>query len=115
MAIDEETLDLLNFRDMENIVGPDVLATVITTSCYSGGWAIQPNVNMIILIAAGPEKFEQDFEESKLETDISKSWPLSNSISRACGSIFASTLIQSLTASITPLLAGKITCEGEEC
>lgn len=98
---EEKLGNLLNFDDVALSIGPDIPATVITTSCYSGGWAVRPNINMTVLTAAGVKVEGGEIDEGR---ELSKSWPLSNSISRACGSIFASTLIRSLTSSTTPLL-----------
>lgn len=99
-AEDDDPSALLRFDYIESLIGSNIPTTVVTTACFSGGWVIQPNVDMTILTAAGAKAAEGD----RRTTDLSKSWPVSNSISRACGSIFASTLIETLTTSTTPLL-----------
>ncbi|KPM39171.1 hypothetical protein AK830_g7384 [Neonectria ditissima] len=103
--------ELLMFRDINSAIASDIPTTIITTACYSGGWAIKPDVNMTILTAA--DACDPDASESSIEPETSKSWNLSKSIGRACGSIFASTIIESLSASTSPLLeAGSHLVEG---
>jgi hypothetical protein len=65
--------------------------TLVTTACHSGGWVINPDFNHTVL-AAAKEKSE------------SNSWLSSASVGRFCGSIFASTLINTLTSVSSPLL-----------
>lgn len=86
---------LLSFQEIERIVPSDIPATIISNSCYVGGWAILPRVNMTALTAAGPESPQ------------SEAWMKSASIGRSCGSIFASTLIASLSKSTSPLIDGS--------
>ncbi len=52
----------------------------MTTACYSGGWTVQPDLNISILTAAGNQ------EESESRAKM-------KSVSRACGSIWASTIL----------------------
>ena len=58
--------------------------TLITTSCYSGGWICHPQLNMSTITAA-----EKD--------NVSLSWRSFSSIGRACGSMFTTALVQKLT------------------
>jgi hypothetical protein len=68
--------------DLVQAIGENVAVTVISTACFSGGWAVHPLLNITASTAAGPEKF-------------SESWPPSGSVGRTCGSIYATGLIQS--------------------
>ncbi|EFQ98153.1 hypothetical protein MGYG_01189 [Nannizzia gypsea CBS 118893] len=73
----------LSVSTVHSVVGDEVDLTVISTACYSGGWVVTSLLNATVLSAAGPG-------------DESESWPKSHSLSRACGSIYASTLAKSL-------------------
>ncbi|KAG5209995.1 hypothetical protein GTR04_5422 [Trichophyton interdigitale] len=66
-----------------SIVDPSVDLTVISTACFSGGWAVTSILDATVLSAAG-------------DNEPSESWARSSSLSRACGSIYASTLIKAL-------------------
>ncbi|KAK0703057.1 hypothetical protein B0T26DRAFT_729708 [Lasiosphaeria miniovina] len=70
---------------------PGISVTLFTTACFSGGWAITPELNITTLAAAKPD-------------NESFSWPVSNSIGRACGSVFAGATISALSDASTPLL-----------
>jgi hypothetical protein len=69
--------------DFLEAIGEDVSVTVISTACFSGGWAVHPLLNITASTAAGPD-------------ELSESWPASGSVGRNCGSIYATALIQSL-------------------
>lgn len=58
--------------------------TMITTSCFSGGWTCNPQLNLSTMTAAGEKK-------------PSLSWRFSGSTGRACGSMFTTALVQKLT------------------
>lgn len=58
--------------------------TMITTSCYSGGWNCNPQLNISTMTAAGNDV-------------VSLSWLHSGSTGPACGSMFTSALVQKLT------------------
>ncbi|KAM5469275.1 hypothetical protein MauCBS54593_004631 [Microsporum audouinii] len=73
----------LSIPTVASVVGDKVDLTIISTACYSGGWAVTSPLNATVLSAAGVD-------------DESESWPKSSSLSRACGSVYASTLIKSL-------------------
>ncbi|KAF3483579.1 uncharacterized protein GIQ15_02903 [Arthroderma uncinatum] len=77
------TDDELSISTVANIVGEEADVTVISTACFSGGWAVTSILNATVLAAAG-------------QSEESESWAKSSSLSRACGSIYASTLIKSL-------------------
>lgn len=57
--------------------------SLLTTACYSGGWAMVPHLSLTTMTAAGPE----------IE---SMSWEGSKSLGRYCGSIYATTVAKSL-------------------
>jgi hypothetical protein len=86
-----EKAPILNVNNVERLLPKNASVTLVMTSCYSGGWLVHPDitnrrgelVNTTGIAAAGPE------EESR-------SWPLSRSIGRACGSIAATAILQSL-------------------
>lgn len=44
--------------------GLDVALTMLLTSCYSGGWVLQPNLNISALTAAGAKKQSLSWPES---------------------------------------------------
>jgi hypothetical protein len=90
---------IVRFDAINSAVADDVPITIVTTACFSGGWTIQPQNNRTLLTAAGAYT-----EDNKKDTYLSLSWPLSDSIGRAGGSIFGTTIIQSFTAASSPLL-----------
>ncbi|KAI4120260.1 MAG: hypothetical protein LQ338_007149 [Usnochroma carphineum] len=58
--------------------------TLVTTQCYGGGWTCSPAINFSALTAAGKDT-------------VSRSWRRTASTGRACGSTFATAIIQKLT------------------
>lgn len=64
--------------------GIDVPVTILSTACYSGGWACAPRINATTLTAAGRK-------------DVSKAWTYSGSTARACGSMFTTAIINKMT------------------
>ncbi len=58
--------------------------TMITTSCYSGGWTCNPQLNLSTITAAGSD-------------NPSLSWRFSGSTGRACGSMFTTAMLKKLT------------------
>ena len=82
---------LLNFKNLKAAIGENVKVTLLSTSCYSGGWSITPDLNITTLTAAGP-------------MTKSESWGGSASLGRKCGSIFASAVQQTLCSESSPLL-----------
>jgi hypothetical protein len=97
----DDPAGLFTIGHLQSAVDSSSHITLITTACYSGGWAICPDLNMTILTAAGAWEGEHELIS---ETYLSQAWNDSASISRACGSIFATTLIDSLTQTTSPLL-----------
>jgi hypothetical protein len=90
-------------EQLQSAVPPEVPVTLLTTACYSGGWAVRPDLNMTVLTAAG-DISAQPGTGNHLQTWLSLAWNDSPSVGRACGSMFATTVISALTASTSPLL-----------
>ncbi|KAL2218376.1 hypothetical protein M432DRAFT_631996 [Thermoascus aurantiacus ATCC 26904] len=76
---------------LERLLPKDASVTLLMTSCFSGGWLVQPDItdsreellNATGVTAAGP-------------TEETRSWPLSRSVGHASGSIVATATLQSL-------------------
>ncbi|KAL8670333.1 MAG: hypothetical protein Q9168_005120 [Polycauliona sp. 1 TL-2023] len=64
--------------------GLNVNLTLLTTQCFGGGWSCSPNLNITTMTAAG-------------KGQPSKAWRYSGSCGRACGSMFATAIINKLT------------------
>lgn len=77
---------------LKGVLELGVRVTLITTACYSGGWVTIPDLNSTAIVAAA-------------EGDLSNAWPTSDTMGRACGSVFASTLIDTLCSASSPLVA----------
>lgn len=77
---------------LKGVLEPGVTTTLLTSACYSGGWAITPELNISTAAAA------QDDDESL-------AIPTSRSVGRICGSVFASATISALTAATSPLIS----------
>ncbi|KAK3938389.1 hypothetical protein QBC46DRAFT_460248 [Diplogelasinospora grovesii] len=73
----------LSINRLKGVIEPGCRATLVTTACYSGGWAISPDLKNTTLAAAA-------------KNSTSNAWLPSGSMGRSCGSIFASTLIETL-------------------
>ncbi|QKX58006.1 uncharacterized protein TRUGW13939_05126 [Talaromyces rugulosus] len=82
-------IPVLHIEDINRALKPNNKVTLFSTACYSGGWLVQPDVNRYRHInttgiaAAAP-------------TRESISWPVSASVGRAGGSVFAGSILQSL-------------------
>ncbi|KAJ5225942.1 hypothetical protein N7468_007167 [Penicillium chermesinum] len=79
---------ILRIGDLRRVIRNRPQVTLFTTSCYSGGWLVIPDIrqqqlNVTAIAAAGPR--------SK-----SSSWPLSGSIGQASGSLAASAILRCL-------------------
>ncbi|KAL2829269.1 hypothetical protein BDW59DRAFT_142411 [Aspergillus cavernicola] len=79
---------ILRIGDLRRVLQNRSQVTLFTTSCYSGGWLVLPDIgqqqlNATAITAAGPD-------------DISSSWPLSGSVGRASGSLAASAVLRCL-------------------
>ena len=88
LGLQDHWLEIDAFR---TAIGNDVVITVVSTACFSGGWSVHPQLNVTTTMAAGPQ----------IE---SESWGASESLGRFCGSIYATTLIQSLSDASSPLV-----------
>ncbi|KAJ5199552.1 hypothetical protein N7491_009648 [Penicillium cf. griseofulvum] len=71
--------------------------TLVTTAYYSGGWATTPDLNATTMTAAGGGSEDGD-------DGLSNAWNASHSIGRTCGSIFASTMFETLSSVTSPYL-----------
>ncbi|KAF2808748.1 uncharacterized protein BDZ99DRAFT_571644 [Mytilinidion resinicola] len=82
--LDERHFTIVDFRNALKNIMIDI--TLITNACYSGGWACNMSRagGITALTAAGPR-------------GRSKAWRYSESLGRACGSMFASAVIEKLT------------------
>ncbi|EFX00194.1 hypothetical protein CMQ_7196 [Grosmannia clavigera kw1407] len=81
----------LEVQDLKDVLNPSARVTLITSACYSGGWVVHPDLNNTSMAAADA-------------TSESISWNASGSIGRYCGSVFASSLIGTLTSVASPLV-----------
>ena len=82
----------LTITQLQQAIDPEVLVTVATNSCYSGGWTVTPDLNATVYAAASAER-------------RSFAWPTSGSVGqRVGGSVFASTMIKSLCEAEEPLV-----------
>ncbi|RYC55114.1 hypothetical protein CHU98_g11094 [Xylaria longipes] len=81
----------LSATTLKGHLEPGAQVTLITTACYSGGWVINPDFNNTAIAAAGMD-----------EPSISQ--PLSDSLGRVCGSVFASSFIKTLASTASPLI-----------
>jgi hypothetical protein len=69
---------LLSMSAFDSAIGARVDVTLVNTACFSGGWSVNPQLNVTSLVAAGPDQ-------------ESESWAASKSIG---GSIYATALIK---------------------
>ncbi|KAI2630629.1 hypothetical protein GGR54DRAFT_635236 [Hypoxylon sp. NC1633] len=82
----------LSIQQLKAVLEPGSCVTLVTTACYSGGWTTTPDLNLTAATGADAES-------------VSNSWALSQSMGRACGSIFGSAFIESLSGVSSSLLA----------
>jgi hypothetical protein len=86
----------LKIAQLKEAIHPHCRVTMYSTACYSGGWVVSHpshlHLDVTMLAASSPDHVSNS------------SWQLSRSIGRACGSIFASTVIDTLTSAASPLL-----------
>ena len=76
---------------LKGYLEPGTQVTFITTACYSGGWVVNPDFRDTVIAAAAEKR-------------VSIAWTQSDSLGRTCGSIFVSSLIDTLTSTTTPLI-----------
>ena len=86
----------LNTTRIKEAIEPGCRVTLLSTACFGGGWLVKnmlqdSPLNVTALSAAD-------------EGTTSNSWQLSGSLSRACGSVFATTVIEKLTGTSCPFL-----------
>ncbi|KGO46330.1 hypothetical protein PEX1_022430 [Penicillium expansum] len=86
----------LSIVNLKGVLEPDVRMTLVSTACYSGGWITTPELNHTAMTAAGGE--------DNLADGTSNAWCVSQSIGRSCGSVFVSTLLETLSSATSPLL-----------
>ncbi|KAJ5158291.1 uncharacterized protein N7500_007942 [Penicillium coprophilum] len=86
----------LSVVNLKGVLEPGVRVTLLSTACYSGGWITTPDLNHTAMAAASGE--------DDLATGTSNAWSVSQSIGRSCGSVFVSTLLETLSSVTSPLL-----------
>ncbi|CAG8417283.1 unnamed protein product [Penicillium salamii] len=91
----------LSILALKAVLEPGARITLVTTACYSGGWATTPDLNITSMTAAGEGHIDPKVD---LQNGLSNAWGTSQSVGRTCGSIFASTLFQALSSATSPLL-----------
>ncbi|PLB33765.1 uncharacterized protein BDW47DRAFT_129648 [Aspergillus candidus] len=79
---------ILHMKDLRRLLQPKSPTTIFSTSCYSGGWLVRPDINQqqlntTAITAAGDE-------------NESSSWSVSRSAGRASGSLAASAVLRCL-------------------
>ncbi|KAI4274448.1 MAG: hypothetical protein LQ337_003929 [Flavoplaca oasis] len=79
--------------------GLKVNVAMLTTQCFGGGWACFPKLDLTTMAAAG-------------SGDPSKAWRYSGSCGRACGSMFATAIINKLT--MNPLTNRPLAAEPDD-
>ena len=75
-------------KDLRRVLQPMSSTTIFTTSCYSDGWLVRPDINQqqlntTAITAAG-------------DRNESSSWAVSRSVGRASGSLAASAVLRCL-------------------
>ncbi|KAI9811819.1 MAG: hypothetical protein M1832_000672 [Thelocarpon impressellum] len=71
----------LHISEVKAIVASNPKVTLFSTACYSGGWAVTPDLSISALTAAGPAQQSESCCES-------------GSTGRCCGSIFMSAFVE---------------------
>lgn len=93
------TPPLLQMDALREAVGLNVQVTVLSTACYSGGWAINPRLNTTMLATSRPGP---SIQVAKYTTGESEPWSASKTLGRICGSIYATAVIQALSDENAP-------------
>jgi hypothetical protein len=96
----------LSILSLKGVLEPGARITLVTTACYSGGWATTPDLNATTMAAAGGS--------NDLGLGLSNAWSPSQSIGRTCGSIFASTIFQTLSSVTSPLLDPRLSSQSSD-
>ncbi|CAG7948665.1 unnamed protein product [Penicillium nalgiovense] len=79
---------ILRMKDLRHLLQPTSSTTIFTTSCYSGGWLVRPDINQQQLNTTAITASGEDNESS--------SWAISESAGRASGSLAASAVLRCL-------------------
>lgn len=103
---DENRENNLSMRTLKDVLAPGTRTTLVTTGCYSGGWAVTPDLNITASTGAGPT--------GDLLQGLSL-WDISPKIERSCGSIFAGSIFQELSSAASPLLDDPRQSEQPDC
>ncbi|KAL5435999.1 hypothetical protein PMIN07_003888 [Paraphaeosphaeria minitans] len=74
---------ILHMEEFLSAIPANLNVSLFTNACFSGGWSFNKNMNITTLAAAGPSNW-------------SESWAKSQSLSRHCGSIWASMILEAL-------------------
>ena len=74
----------LTYAKLRGCIATRTRTAIVTTACYSGSWVVDPDVHCTAMEAASAGAG-------------SISWEATRSMARACGSVFASALIKSLS------------------
>ncbi|KAI1357848.1 hypothetical protein F5Y08DRAFT_333581 [Xylaria arbuscula] len=91
LILDQEPKPGISVTTLKGHLEPGTQVMLITTACYSGGWVVNPDFRDTAMTAA-----DADSE--------SIAWNAFDSLGRACGSIFVSSLIRTLTSTTSPLI-----------
>ncbi|OJJ42725.1 hypothetical protein ASPZODRAFT_125140 [Penicilliopsis zonata CBS 506.65] len=75
----------LEIEDLKRVLPKGLDVTLMLTSCYSGGWLIQPNIHYHEHLNTG---IAVSFE--------TRSWSMGKSVGRACGSTVTSAIVDQL-------------------
>lgn len=81
---------ILHMDAVNRLLPRDVSASLLITSCFSGGWLFRPD------LTSSPGYFNVTGTAASSDEKESHSWPQSNNVGRASGSIAASAILQSL-------------------
>lgn len=75
-------------KDLRRVLQPMSLPTIFTTSCYSGGWLVHPDINQ--------QQLNTTAITAASDKGLSSSWAVSESVGRASGSLAASAVLSCL-------------------
>ncbi|KAJ5302207.1 hypothetical protein N7508_007070 [Penicillium antarcticum] len=78
----------MHMEDLRHVLEPMSHTTIFTTSCYSGGWLVRPDINQHLLNTTAITAASNE--------SVSLSWAVSGSVGRASGSLAASAVLRCL-------------------
>lgn len=86
--VEESSKAIVTASEVRRVLPQNASVTLLMTSCFSGGWLVQPklsssHLNVTGIAAAGP-------------LSESHSWSISKSAGRACGSTIASAIVNNM-------------------